>query len=138
MAQFLRLLVQVPPLLFALLFGAQGVLWLVNPQRASDFWGFALPDGGMGLSSMIGAMAGWGLTIAVFLIVALIRRERVWYYPPILIFLSLALGRIVAGLAHGAPHLPERYIPEIVFAGLLFLASRYATKARPDATSQIQ
>lgn len=124
MARLVHYLVQLPPVLLALVFGAQGIVWLVNPDRAARFGGFAVPDGGLGLSTMIGVMAGWSLTIAVFLLLGLIRKERVWYYPPILIFGVLAFGRIMATVLHGAPFLPERIVPELVFAGLLFLAAR--------------
>lgn len=124
MARFLRYLVQLPPLLLALIFGLQGVMWLINPTRAVRFWGFDLPEGGLGLSSMIGALAGWALAIAICLLLGLIRRERVWYYPPMIILGVLALGRIVAGVAHGAPPLPERFVPELVIVGLLLLAAR--------------
>ncbi|MEL7218060.1 MAG: hypothetical protein AAGK01_06475 [Pseudomonadota bacterium] len=128
MAKVFRLLVQLPPLLIALIFGAQGVMWLINPTRAAVFWGFDVPEGGMALSSMIGAFSGWALVISSCLLIALFRKERVWYYPPVMIFVFLALGRIVAGAAHGAPHLPERFIPEVVFAGLIFLASRFVAE----------
>lgn len=138
MARLLKLLVQLPPLLLAILFGLQGVLWLVSPERASVFWGYDVPEGGMGLSSMIGASSGWALTIAVCLAIALVRKERVWYYPPMMIFGFLALGRIVAGMAHGAPALPERFIPELLFVGLLFLASRQAGRAAAADTARLQ
>ncbi|WP_416908065.1 MAG: hypothetical protein ACMVO5_00150 [Polymorphobacter sp.] len=132
MARFLRALVKLPPLLLALIFGLQGLMWLINPARAARFWGFAVPEPGFGLSSMIGALAGWSLTIAICLSLALIRQQRVWYYPPMMIFGVLALGRIVAGTVHGAPLLPERFIPELVFVALLYLAAR-ATGAPRDA-----
>lgn len=126
MARLFQYLVQLPPLLLALIFSAQGILWLVNPTRAAGFGGFAVADGGLGLSTMIGVMAGWSLTIAVFLLLGVIRRERVWYYPPMLIFGALAFGRIMAAALHGAPLLPERIVPELVFVGLLLLAARSA------------
>ena len=137
MARMLKLLVQLPPLLIGLIFGAQGVMWLINPERASVFWGFDVPEGGMALSSMIGALSGWSLTIALCLLIALFRKERTWYYPPIMIFGFLAIGRIVAGVAHGAPHMPERFIPELVFAGLIFLASRFATARGSQDNAEI-
>ncbi|MBA4761008.1 hypothetical protein [Sphingomonas sp.] len=124
MARVVRLIVQLPPLLLALIFGAQGILWLVRPASAVRFLGYDLPEGGLALSSMIGATAGWALTISACLLLALIRKERFWYYPPMMILGFLALGRIVAGVALGAPHLPERFIPELIFVGLLFLAAR--------------
>ncbi|MDP5104239.1 MAG: hypothetical protein NWP98_09970 [Erythrobacter sp.] len=128
MGRFLRYLAQLPPVLLALLFGAQGILWLVNPATAVRFWGFAVPEGGLGLSSMIGALASWCLTIAVCLMLALIRKQRMWYYPPMMMFGLFAIGRIVASALHGAPPLPERFVPELVFVGLLYLAAR-ATEA---------
>ena len=130
MGGLIKYLVQVPPVLLALIFGVQGVTWLINPFAAVRFWGFPLPAGGLGLSSMIGALAGWALTIAVCLALGLIRRERVWFYPPMIIFGSMALGRIVAGAFHGAPPLPERFVPELVFVGLLFLAARSVSPPR--------
>jgi hypothetical protein len=132
MARFLRYLLHLPPVLLALLFAAQGVMWLVNPSRAVRFWGFPLPEGGLALSSMIGALASWSLTIAVCLLLALIRRQRFWYYPPMMMFGLFAIGRIVAGTMHGAPLLPERFIPELVFVALLYLAAR-VTAAPRDA-----
>lgn len=130
MARFLKLLVQLPPLVLAIGFGLHGVRWLITPDRAADFWGYELPSGGLGLSSMIGGTASWALTVATCLLIALVRKDRVWYYPPMLLFGFLALGRIAAGVAHGAPPFPDHFVPELVFAGLLFLASRYAA-AKP-------
>jgi hypothetical protein len=124
MAGFLRYLAQLPPVLLALIFGAQGIMWLVNPASAVRFWGFPLPEGGLGLSSMIAALASWCLTIAACLVLALIRQQRFWYYPSMMILGFLALGRMVAGGAHGAPSLPERFVPELLFVGLLYLAAR--------------
>lgn len=136
MAKVFRLLVQLPPLLIALIFGAQGVMWLINPTRATVFWGFDVPESGIALSSMIGALSAWSLTISLCLLIALFRKERVWYYPPVMIFMFLALGRIVAGAAHGAPHLPERFVPEFVFAALIFLASRFVNERQVSRSSE--
>ncbi len=132
MGRFLRTLALLPPALLALIFGVQGILWLVNPARAVRFWGFPVPEGGLGLSSMIGALSSWCLTIAVCLLLALIRRQRFWYYPPMMMLGLFAMGRIVAGGVHGAPLLPERFIAELVFVGLLYLAAR-ATGTQREA-----
>lgn len=132
MGRFLRTLALLPPALLALLFAVQGALWLVNPARAVRFWGFPVPDGGLGLSSMIGGLASWCLTIAVCLLLALIRGQRFWYYPPMMMLGLFAIGRMVAGAVHGAPPLPERFIPELVFVVLLYLVAR-TTGARREA-----
>ena len=132
MARLLKYLALLLPALLALVFGAQGIMWLTKPSSAERFWGFAVPEGGLGLSSMIGALASWCLTIAVFLLLALTRKQRIWYYPPMVMLGLLAIGRIVAGTMHGAPLLPERFVPELVFVGLLYLAAR-ATGAPSNA-----
>ncbi|MEO0551448.1 MAG: hypothetical protein AAFZ91_16140 [Pseudomonadota bacterium] len=129
MSKFLKLLVQFPPLLFALVMGAQGIMWLVNPGRVTTSWGYTLPDGGLGLSSMIGTMTGYSLVVSICLFMALFRKERFWYYPPMMIFFFLGIGRLTAALVHGAPLMPERFIVEFIITGLLYLASRYATRS---------
>lgn len=132
MARYLKLLVQLPPLLLAILFGFLGIRSLTNPDRAAAFFGYELPDGGLGLSSFLGHSASWALTISVCLLLGLIRKERTWFFPPMMLFGFFALGRIVAAVGHDAPFLANRVIPELAFAALLFLASRHVT-ARPAA-----
>ncbi|MEL6237889.1 MAG: hypothetical protein AAFQ90_04765 [Pseudomonadota bacterium] len=127
-ARFLKLLAFVPPVLLGLMFLLQGASALINPDTAARAWGFDLPDGGFALSSMVGIIASHGLALSLCLFIGVIRRERVWYYPPMLMFFFLGLGRFVAGTVHGAAFMPERFIPEFVFVGLLYLSSIYATK----------
>ena len=126
MSTFLKILAQVPPVLLGLLFCLQGGLALVNPESAANSWGFAWPDDGKAMSGMAGLMASHGAALGLCLLIAVIRRESVWYYPPMLLFFFLGMGRLVSGAAHGAAFLPERFIPEFVFVVLLFIASRSA------------
>lgn len=128
MSKFLKILVQIPPVLLGLAFFVQGGAALLRPQSAAKAWGFALPEGGFALSSMIGIIASHGLALGLCLFIALFSKNRFWYYPPMMMFGFLGLGRLVAGLTHGAPMMPERFIPEFVFVVLLYLASRYATQ----------
>jgi hypothetical protein len=131
MARFLSLAVRVPPLLLGILFGVLGIRTLTNPDRAASFFGYAFPDNGLGLSSLVGHSASWALTISACLLLGLIRKERAWYYPAMMLFGFFALGRIAATLLHGAPVHPERLIPELVFTGLLYLAARQTPAATP-------
>ena len=128
MGRILRWLVLVPPVFFAIVLTLQGVMWLAAPERAATSWGLDVPDGGLGLSSMIGALAAWSLTISATLFIAVIRRERVWFYPAMMLFFFLGVGRVVAGLLHGAPLDPTRFIVEFAITGLLFLASLYGVQ----------
>lgn len=129
MAKVLSLAVRVPPLLLGLLFGFLGIRSLTNPDRAAAFFGYEFPNNGLWLSSMIGHSASWALTISFCLLLGLIRKERFWFYPPMMLFGFFALGRIAATLLHGAPVFPERVIPEIAFVGLLYLAARQMPNA---------
>jgi hypothetical protein len=128
MASFLTWAVRVPPAVLAILFSFLGFRAMTSPARVAAFFGYELPDGGVGLSSMIGHSASWALTIAACLLLGLIRKERIWFYPPMMLFGIFALGRIVATLVHGAPPHPERVIAELLIVGLLFLASRHVLK----------
>lgn len=121
--------VRVPPLLLGILFGLLGIRSMTNPDRAATFFGYAFPTDGLGLSSLIGHSASWALTISACLLLGLIRKESSWYYPPMMLFGFFALGRIAATVLHGAPLHPERFVPELAFAGLLYLAARQT----PDA-----
>ncbi len=128
MTRFLKYLAQVPPLFIALVMGIQGAAWLIRPDAVARVWGYDLPEGGLALSSMIGSMAGYGLTVSISLFIGVFRKQSVWYYPPAMIFLFLGLGRLIAGLSFGAPHMPERYLVEFAIAGLLVIAARSAGK----------
>ena len=131
MAKVLRWAVLVPPAVLAILFGVLGIRTMTNPDRAAAFFGYQFPDSGLGLSSLTGHSASWALTIAVCLAIGLIRKQRVWFYPPMMLFGFFALGRIDALLLHGAPAHPERLIPELAFVGLLYLASRQLAAKEP-------
>ncbi|MBA3836427.1 MAG: hypothetical protein C0499_02035 [Zymomonas sp.] len=124
MAKVLRMAVRVPPILLGILFGFLGIRSMTNPDRAAAFFGYAFPDTGLGLSSFVGHSASWALTIAVSLTFGLIRKERHWFYPPMMLFGFFALGRLAATVLHGAPLHPERLVPELAFTGLLYLAAR--------------
>ncbi len=128
MAKILGLAVRVPPFLLAILFGFLGIRSMTNPDRAAAFFGYAFPENGLGVSSLAGHSASWALTIAVCLALGLVRKERVWFYPAMMLFGFFALGRIAATLFHGAAVYPERLIPELVFVALLYLAARQMTE----------
>jgi hypothetical protein len=133
MGKALNWAVRVPPLLLGTLFGFLGIRSLTNPDRVAAFFGYVFPTDGLGLSSLIGHAASWALTIAVCLALGLIRKERHWFYPPMMLFGFFALGRMAATVLHGAPLHPERLVPELAFAGLLYLAARQTPVATAAA-----
>ena len=74
MNNMLKLLVLLP----AILFLVTGIRWLVEPAGVAPNFGLTLADG-IGLSSQIGDMAGFFLTLGSCMLIALITERRSWY-----------------------------------------------------------
>ena len=118
---------QILILLPALLFVVTGVRWLVAPAGVAPMFGLELGQG-VGLSSQVGDMTGFFLTLGLSMLIALISERRVWFYPPIMLLLFTAVGRIIAWLLHDAAFAIDLIMPEIVISLLLFVASRRLAK----------
>ena len=119
MNKVLKLMVLLPSILFV----ATGIRWLVAPAEIAPNFGLTLSDG-IGLSSQIGDMAGYFLTLGSCMLIALIIERRSWYYPPMMLLAITALGRIVAWLLHDATFAVSQISVEVVVALILLLASR--------------
>ena len=120
----LKLLVVLP----AILFVVTGLRWLVAPAGVAPMFGLPLLDG-VGLSSQIGDMSGYFLTLGLCMLTALVSGNRTWYYPPVLLLLLTAMGRILAWLIHDAALAVNMIVPEIVVAIILLAASRRLAQA---------
>jgi hypothetical protein len=125
MEKLLKLLVLLP----AIFFLVTGIRWLVAPAAIAPAFGLTLADG-LGLSSQIGDMAGFFITLGSCMLIALISEHRSWYYPPMMLLAITALGRIVAWLFHDATLAVSQIIVEVVVALILLLASRSLPQER--------
>ncbi|MFT5117037.1 MAG: putative membrane protein [Kiritimatiellia bacterium] len=123
MNKVLKLLV----LLSAILFMVTGVRWLVSPTEIAPNFGLSLAEG-IGLSSQIGNMSGFFLTLGSCMLIALITERRSWYYPPMMLLAITALGRVVAWLLHDATLAVSQIMIEVVVAFILLIASRRLTQ----------
>ena len=110
-------------LLCGVMMMATGVQWLVVPGTIAPQFGLELSDG-VGLSSQVGDMSAFFLTLGICTLLALTLKQRVWYYPAILLVSLTALGRILAWLLHDAALATHLIAPEIVMALLFWFASR--------------
>ena len=119
MNKVLKLLVLLPAILFVVM----GIRWLVAPAGIAPDFGLTMADG-IGLSSQIGDMAGYFLTLGSCMLIALISERRSWYYPPMMLLAITALGRIVAWLLHDATLSVSQIMVEVVVGLILLLASR--------------
>ena len=106
----------------AILFVVTGVRWLVDPAGSAPQLGMAL-DEGLGLSSQVGDLSSFFLTLGICILLAVVTGRRTWYYPPILLLSLAAVGRVVAWLVHDAALAPQIGV-EVVIAILLLVASR--------------
>ena len=119
MDKALKLLILVP----AILFMVTGVRWLVAPAGIAPDFGLALQEG-MGLSTQIGDLTSFFLTLGSCMLIALISGRRIWLYPAMMLLTIAATGRIFAWLLHGASLAVGPIIVELVVASILLLASR--------------
>jgi uncharacterized membrane protein len=106
----------------AILFLVTGLRWLVDPAGVAPEFGLVLGDG-LGLSSQVGDMSSFFLTMGICMLLALVTGRRVWYYPPTMLLLLTAIGRLIAWLLHDAALAPQIGV-EVVVAVILLVASR--------------
>ena len=110
-------------LLCGVLFIVTGLRWLLAPAGVAPEFGLALSTG-VGLSSQIGDMSAFFLTLGMSILMGLITRRAIWYYPPMILLSLTAVGRILAWLLHDAALATGLIAPEVVVALILLTASR--------------
>ena len=119
MNKVLKILVLLP----AILFLVTGLRWLVAPAGVAPMFGLTL-DQGVGLSSQVGDMSAFFITLASCMLIALISGRRSWYYPAIMLLSITAVGRVLAWLVHDATFALDLIAPEVIVSVILLVASR--------------
>ena len=119
MNKILQVLVLLPAILFMVI----GLRWLVAPAGVAPMFGLTLADG-VGLSSQVGDMSAFFLTVGICMLAALVSGNRSWYYPPVLLLLLTAIGRLLAWLVHDAALAMDMIGIEILVSVILLVASR--------------
>ena len=110
-------------LLCGVLFIVTGLRWLLAPAGVAPEFGLALSTG-VGLSSQIGDMSAFFLTLGVSILMGLTTGRAIWYYPPMVLLSLTAVGRILAWLLHDAALATGLIAPEVIVALILLIASR--------------
>ena len=113
--------------LASLLFIAIGVRWLVDPAGAAPELGLSLSQG-LGLSTQIGDISSFFLTLGLCIAIALVSKQGIWYYPAIMLLFA-ALGRLAAWSVHGAALAVPQIAVEVLVALLLWYASKRLVQA---------
>jgi len=117
--KILKLIVLIP----AILFVVTGIRWLVAPAEVAPSFGLTLSEG-IGLSSQVGDLASFFITLGSCMLIALITELRSWYYPPMMLLAIAAIGRTIAWLLHDATLAVSQIMVEVTVALILLLASR--------------
>lgn len=105
------------------LFLVVGLAWLLAPDFVSARMRMPLLEG-EGLSTQIGDLAAFFLTLGGSIAIALWTQRALWLYPAILLLALAAAGRMIAWLGHGAGLPLDMILAELVLAGLLLLVAR--------------
>jgi NhaP-type Na+/H+ or K+/H+ antiporter len=87
-------------------------------------------DQGVGLSSQVGDMSAFFLTLGSCMLIALISGRRSWYYPAIMLLLIAAVGRTLAWLVHDATLAQDLIGLELVVSAILLVSSRRLPEQR--------
>jgi len=106
-----------------ILFLVTGLRWLLAPAGVAPDFGLALGSG-IGLSSQVGDMSAFFLTLGVCILMGLTTQRSVWYYPPIILLSLTSLGRVLAWLIHDAALATQLIAPEVIVSLVLLFASR--------------
>ena len=110
-------------LLCGVLFTVTGLRWLLAPAGVAPEFGLVLSSG-VGLSSQIGDMSAFFLTLGVCILMGLTTQRTIWYYPPVILLSLTAIGRVLAWLIHDATLATDLIAPEVIVALILLIASR--------------
>ncbi len=116
--RIIAVLVVLPAILMLIM----GLRWLIDPAGIGPEFGFPLLSG-LGLSSQVGNMSAFFLMIGICMLLGVVLRETTWFYPPVLLFILTAAGRIIAWLAHGASLAVQMILIELVVSMILIVAA---------------
>lgn len=118
----LKFVVLVPAILFVVM----GIRWLVAPAGIAPELGMTLADG-IGRSSQIGDLAAFFLTAGLCILIGVVSGQRLWFYPPSMLLLLAAMGRVLAWALHDAEFAGSMILFEVGVSLLLLVAARYVT-----------
>ena len=110
------------------LFFLNGLQWIINPASIANSLGMPLLEG-VGLSTQIGDLGSFFITVGAMTLIGAITTTRHWFYAPSILLLVAALYRTLSTILYGAPFVMSAIVVEIsVGLFLIFAGSRIATK----------
>ena len=110
--------------LLGTLFLINGLQWIIAPANIAAQLGMPLLEG-VGLSTQIGDMGSFFITVGAMTLIGALSQTRHWFYAPSILLLVAALFRTLSTAIYGAPFvLPAIFVEISVGLFLIFAGSR--------------
>ena len=114
--------------LVGILFFLNGLQWIISPANVAESLGMPLLEG-VGLSTQIGDLGSFFITVGAMTLIGAISTTRHWFYAPSMLLLVAALYRTLSTLLYGAPFVMSAIVVEVgVGLFLIFAGSRIETE----------
>ena len=112
--------------LVGVLFFLNGLQWIISPVNVAESLGMHLLEG-VGLSTQIGDLGSFFITVGAMTLIGAITTTRHWFYAPSMLLLVAALYRTLSTLLYGAPFVMSAIVVEVVVGlFLIFVSSKIA------------
>ena len=110
--------------LLGTIFLINGLQWIIAPANIAAQLGMPLLEG-VGLSTQIGDMGSFFITVGAMTVIGALSQTRHWFYAPSMLLLVAALFRTLSTAIYGAPFFLPAIVVEIsVGLFLIFAGSR--------------
>ena len=124
----MKIVLRVVVGLLGALFFVMGLQWILSPANIAESLGMPLLEG-VGLSTQIGDLGSFFITVGAMTLIGAITTTRHWFYAPSMLLLVAALYRTLSTLLYGAPFVISAIAVEVVVGlFLIFAGSRIETK----------
>ena len=110
--------------LVGILFFLNGLQWIISPANVAASLGMPLLEG-VGLSTQIGDLGSFFITVGAMTLIGAITTTRHWFYAPSMLLLVAALYRTLSTILYGAPFVMSAILVEVVVGlFLIFVGSK--------------
>ena len=107
--------------LVGILFFLNGLQWIISPANVVASLGMPLLEG-VGLSTQIGDLGSFFITVGAMTLIGAITTTRHWFYAPSMLLLVAALYRTLSTILYGAPFVMSAILVEVVVGLFLIFA----------------
>ena len=107
--------------LVGILFFLNGLQWIISPANVAASLGMPLLEG-VGLSTQIGDLGSFFITVGAMTLIGAISTTRHWFYAPSMLLLVAALYRTLSTILYSAPFVMSAILVEVVVGLFLIFA----------------